>query len=171
MEKVDYSYRAVVDTIGVPETGPHYWVGDAGNGVEYYAGQTFKPNREGKLKSIQVFAAAVVGDGYACIDVFEFDDSTRTWKEKKDECTAHIHREIEGKWMYFPLHDVVLEPNKKYAFKISCNHGSKMAVAECPWEKGDMYQDGEEWTGSSEKKDGRFHHDFDLAFVAEIVSD
>jgi hypothetical protein len=165
------SYRSAATKIGAKETGPHYWIGDTGSGVEYYAGQTFRAGSPGKLKSIQVFASAVIGDGDAHIDVYEFDEANHIWKEKKAECTQHIDAHNEGSWLQFPLHDVVLEPNKQYAFKISCNSGSKMAVAECPWKRGDLYKDGEEWTGSSEMKDGKFHHDFDLAFVAEIVSD
>lgn len=171
MEQSNYSSRAAVTAVGVKQVGPHYWIGNTGDGTEYYAGQTFKAGRAGRLRSIQVFASAVIGDGDAHIDVFEFDEATHTWKEKKAECTQHIDVNNEGKWMEFPLHDVVLEPNKHYAFKISCNSGSKMAVAECPWHLRDAYKDGEEWTGSSVKKDGKFHHHFDLAFVAEIVSD
>ncbi len=160
-----------VTAIGTKNIGPHYWVGHCRNGVDYYAGQTFKTLKEGRLKSIQLFPTIVYGEGDAHIDVFEFDESIHEWKEKKAECTRHIDKHNEGEWMEFPLHDVVLEPNKQYAFKISCNSGSMMAVAECPWHLKDAYRDGEEWTGSSEMQSGKFHHDFDLAFVAEIVSD
>jgi len=171
MLQQQFSTSPAITAIGNKEIGHHYWVGHCNNGIDYYAGQTFKSSRSGKLRSIQVFPALVFGEGEAHIDVYEFDEATHTWQEKKAECTQHIDKHNEGKWMDFPLHDIVLEAGKQYAFKISCNSGSMMAIAECPWNQADPYKDGEEWVGSSKETEGRFHPDFDLAFTAQVVSD
>ena len=156
--------------IGNPQTGHHYWVGLCANGIDYFAGQTFKPRKQGKLRNISIYPEVIVGETDALVSVYEFSEADRTWKEKKAECHLMLDKKMEHQWVSFDMNDVDLEHNKQYAFKISCNHGGMMAIAECSWKQPDPYPDGEEWIGSSENPEGNFHPRFDLAFKAEIAS-
>ncbi|MGI8951971.1 MAG: hypothetical protein ACR2FN_10350 [Chitinophagaceae bacterium] len=162
------SINAKHTTIGNSQGGHHYWVGLCGNGIDYYAGQTFKTPEKGILKKIQIFPEMIVGETDALISVFEFDEKQRSWKEKKAESRLLLDKTMENKWIEFEMNNVMLDNEKNYAFKISCNHGGMMAIAECSWKQIDPYPDGIEWIGSSENPEGRFHPNFDLAFIAEI---
>lgn len=157
-----------VIAIGLKEVGPYYWVGNCRNGIDYYAGQTFKSPADGKLKSIKLFPCIVYGDTDASLTIYEFDQASHQWKDKKGEVHAQVSKSMEGKWVTFELPEVKVKNGAQYAFKISCNHGGMLAIAECPWNVFNPYADGEEWIGSSISQEGHFHKDFDLAFEAEI---
>ena len=42
-------------SFGYTEIGPYYWVGNCKNGIDYYAGQTFKVRQNGLLKRIKIY--------------------------------------------------------------------------------------------------------------------
>ncbi len=157
-----------VVAIGNKAIGPYYWVGHCTNGIDYYAGQTFKSPANGKLKSIKLFPSIVYGSTDARISVYEFDQLKRAWKEKKVEADKHIIKSMEGNWISFELPAFEVKSGHDYGFKISCNSGGMLAIAECPWDVVNPYPEGEQWIGSSESLEGYFHKDFDLAFEAEI---
>ncbi len=75
---------------------------------------------------------------------------------------------MEGQWIDFQLPRLEVYKNGSYGFKLSCNSGGLLAIAECPWNIFNPYSEGEEWTGSSQSIEGNFHKDFDLAFEGEI---
>ena len=50
-----------ISKIGITQTGHHYWVGLCANGVDYFAGQTFKTNIKGSLKTIRIFPEVIYG--------------------------------------------------------------------------------------------------------------
>jgi hypothetical protein len=156
-----------VTKVGNSTTGHYYWVGHCHNGVHYYAGQTFKASRRGILRNIGIFPEMIVGETDAALEVYEFDEKNRAFAEKKAEKRLVLNKSMEQKWIKFPL-DLQLENNRKYVFKISCNHGGMMAIAECSWRELNPYPDGEQWLGSSENPAGSFHPNFDIAFIAEI---
>lgn len=157
-----------VIAFGAKEIGPYYWVGHCQNGVDYYAGQTFKAPANGMLKRIKLFSSIVYGKTDATLSLYEFDNLSHTWKEKRAEVHYHVTKAMEGQWINFELPDMAVNKDGNYAFKISCESGGMLAIAECPWNVTNPYAEGEEWIGSSKAVEGNFHKDFDLAFQAEI---
>lgn len=160
--------RAAVIAFGFKEIGPYYWVGNCKNGVDYYAGQTFRAPEQGILKSIKLFSSVVDGSTDATLSVYEFDAVNFTWKEKRAEITKFITKAQESQWIEFNLPDFEVQKDGYYAFKLSCKGTGMLAIAECPWNITNPYAEGVEWVGSSYLKEGNFNKDFDLAFEGEI---
>lgn len=160
--------RASVIAFGFKEIGPYYWVGHCKNGVDYYAGQTFRAPAYGLLKSIELFSSVVYGSADATLSVYEFDAINFTWKKKRAETTKSITKAQESQWIKFNLPDVEVDKDKYYAFKICCTGAGMLAIAECPWNITNPYAEGVEWMGSSFLQEGNFNKDFDLAFEGEI---
>lgn len=154
--------------IGNTKKGHHYWVGKLNNGIDYFAGQTFKCNKPGLLKSISIYSEMIVGETHANLCVFEFAEQNHQWNTKMVEHKLNLNTSNKHQWITFDMQNMVMDSNKQYGFKLSCNHGGMMAIAEGPWDEKDPYPDGEQWIGSSENPDGKFYRKFDLAFVAEI---
>ena len=154
---------------GHKEIGPYYWVGCAKNGIDYCAGQTFKTPADGILRTIKIFPSVVYGAATVTLSVYEFDENTFSWKDKKVEATRSITKAMESQWVAFELPYLEVNKNESYGFKVSCTAGM-LAIAECPWSTPNPYVDGVEWTGSSNAAEGNFHADFDLAFEAEVES-
>lgn len=163
-----YNLPKNISSIGNTQTSHHYWIGRFNNGINYYAGQTFKTPRNGNLKSIRIFPEMIVGETDALLTLFEFDEQTHQWKEQKAECHVLLNNSSERKWVSFDMNNIALETSKQYGFKISCNHNGTMALAECGWKHKNPYKDGEQWIGSSENPSGNFHRNFDLTFIAEV---
>lgn len=157
-----------VISIGHTDIGPYYWVGQCPDGVEYRAGQTFVAPTSGRLKTIRLFPSMVYGDTNATLSVYEFDQHTHTWRDKKAEVNTRVSKDMEGNWISFDLSGLPVSEGNSYAFKIACNNGGMLAIAECPWNIQNPYAPGEQWIGSSLAEEGRFHKDFDLAFEAQI---
>lgn len=155
-------------SFGFKEIGPYYWVGNCTNGVHYYAGQTFLAPEKGILKRIKIFSSIVYGSTTATLSLYNFDQATYTWKEKKAETKKFITKGFENQWIHFDLPHTEVNKNENYAFKLSCHGEGMLAIAECPWHIQNPYAEGEEWIGSSYKQQGNFHKDFDLAFEGEI---
>lgn len=160
--------RASVIAFGFKEIGPYYWVGNCKNGVDYYAGQTFRAPAQGVLKSIKLFSSVVSGSTDATLSLYEFDAINFIWKEKRAETTKYITKANESQWIEFELPDVEVRKDVYYAFKLCCKGAGMLAIAECPWNITNPYAEGVEWVGSSYLKEGNFNKDFDLAFEAEI---
>jgi len=157
-----------VVSFGYKEIGPYYWIGSAKNGIDYYAGQTFKVPAEGILKRIKLFSSVVHGFTTATLSVYELDARNTKWISKKTETSRSISKAEESQWVEFELPDFEVSKDGYYGFKITCAGAGMLAIAECPWCTPNPYADGVEWTGSSTAKDGNFYQDFDLAFEAEI---
>ncbi|WP_153799154.1 hypothetical protein [Foetidibacter luteolus] len=155
-------------TIGNENIGHYYWVGHCPNGTIYSAGQTFKTKTKGKLRNIRIYPEMVLGEGDASVSLYEFEESTHSWKQKLAEKHLSISKKQQGSWMNFDMGDIMLDAAKQYAFKVDCNHSSLMAIGENHWKEKDPYPDGEEWTASTNNTNGRFHRNFDLAFQADI---
>jgi hypothetical protein len=155
-------------SVGNNSIGPYYWVGHCMNGIEYYAGQTFTCTTNGTLKRIKLYPSIVFGETDARLSLYAFDGGSHAWKEVKAEVKQHVNKSMEGHWISFELPAVPVEKGSKLGFKLSCNSGGMLAIAECPWSTFNPYPDGEEWIGSSEAMEGNFHKDFDLAFEAQI---
>ena len=155
-------------SFGFPQVGPYYWVGHCQNGVDYFAGQTFVAPATGKLKRISLFSSIVFGNTSASLSVYAFDYVHHTWQQKLAEATRHITKAMEEQWIDFDIPAMQVNKNSGYAFKLSCNSGGMLAIAECPWNLTNPYAEGEEWIGSSQSLEGNFHKDFDLAFEGEI---
>lgn len=162
--------RASVILFGSKEIGPHYWVGNCNNGIDYYAGQTFRTPAEGILKSIKLYSSVVYGSTDATLSLYEFDEMNFTWKEKRAEATKNITKEQESQWIEFNFADVEVKKGGYYAFKLSCKGSGMIGIAECPWNITNPYAEGVEWVGSSYLQEGDFHKDFDLAFEGEILT-
>lgn len=159
--------RASVVAFGFKEIGPYYWVGNSSNGVDYYAGQTFRAPVQGILKSIKLFSSVVYGSADATLSLYEFDELNFTWKEKRAETTKYITKAQESQWIEFDLPDVEVKKDGHYAFKLCCKGAGMVGIAECPWNITNPYAEGVEWVGSS-LQEGNFHKDFDLAFEGKI---
>ncbi len=159
--------RAPVIAFGYKEIGPYYWVGNCNNGIDYYAGQTFRAPVQGILKSIKLYSSVVYGSTDATLSIYEFDEINFTWKEKRAETTKSITKEQESQWIEFELPELEVKKDGYYAFKLSCKGTGMIGIAECPWNKTNPYAEGVEWVGSS-LQEGNFHKDFDLAFEGEI---
>lgn len=155
---------------GVKEIGPYYWVGNCNNGIDYFAGQTFRAPSTGILKRIKLFSSVVYGVSDAALSVYNFDNLSFTFKEKQSETTKHISKANENEWIEFELPDIKVEKDEYYAFKIKCKGAGMLAIAECPWNITNPYAEGVEWIGSSYSVEGAFYKDFDLAFEGEIQS-
>ena len=162
--------NAAVIAFGVKEIGPYYWVGNCKNGIDYFAGQTFKAPATGFLKRIKLFSSVVYGPSNATLTIYKFDNAKHFFKEKQSACTRHITKAHENQWLDFELSNVKVDKDSHYAFKIECKGGGMLAIAECPWSIQNPYPEGEEWIGSSFAGEGSFHKDFDLAFEGEIES-
>lgn len=160
--------RASVIAFGFKEIGPYYWVGNCKNGIDYYAGQTFRAPAYGTLKRIRLFSSVVYGSADATLSLYEFDATNFTWKEKRAEATKLITKAQESQWIEFDLKDVEVKKDRYYAFKLCCTGAGMLAIAECPWNITNPYAEGVEWIGSSSTKEGNFNKDFDLAFEGEI---
>jgi len=158
----------IKNKIGNEQIGPFYWVGHCSNGVQYFAGQTFRSNTSGKLAYIKLFPVIVMGATAATLTIYELDDQTQQWKEQKASFKTIVNKAMEGHWLQFGISDVHIKANKQYGFKLSCDNGGMMAIAENPWTVPNPYSDGQEWVGSSENPNGSFHKDFDLAFEAAV---
>ena len=68
------NYKAPVYTIGIQQTGHHYWIGLCANDVDYLAGQTFKAKQKGSLKTIVIFPEVNYGEKDDLLSVFEIDE-------------------------------------------------------------------------------------------------
>lgn len=155
---------------GLNQIGPYYWVGNCKNGIDYYAGQTFRAPATGLLKRIRLFSSVVYGASNATLSVYSFDSTTHTFKLKQSEATKHVTKAHENQWIDFDLQDLQVNKDEQYAFKLQCSGGGMLAIAEGPWTLPNPYTEGVEWTGSSLAREGCFHKDFDLAFQGEIES-
>jgi hypothetical protein len=155
-------------SFGKKEVGPYYWVGYCQNGINYFAGQTFVTPEAGLLKRISLFPSIVYGNTDATLTVYEFDRVNHTWKQRCAEVKRFVSKAMEGQWTDFELPRLQVNKNGSYGFKLSCNGGGMMAIAECPWNNFNPYREGEEWIGSSQLIEGNFYKDFDLAFEGEI---
>ncbi len=162
------SKRPSMLAVGSKQIGPYYWVGHNKNGIDYYAGQTFKSPTSGKISTIKLFTSMVYGETEAKLSIYEFDSASHQWKNKKGEVKTFVNKNMEGNWIAFDLKDIDVKNGAEYAFKISCNNGGMLAIAESPWHTFNQYADGEEWIGSSESEKGNFYNDFDLAFEVEF---
>jgi len=158
-----------VVAFGLKEIGPYYWVGNCKNGIDYYAGQTFKAPIKGELKRIQLYASVVLGSSTANISIYHFDETTNTFGTKLAESSRQITRANENQWIDFLLTDIEVEQDQPYAFKVTCSGAGMLAIAECPWNTPNAYPYGIQWTGSSNTTGGSFHRDFDFAFEGEIA--
>ena len=118
MSNTDYTAGEKNNTsvIGIKQTGHHYWIGLCANGVDYFAGQTFKSNNKGTLKTIRIFPEVIYGKTDAQISLFEMDERSHEWKEKKAECHLMVDKNMEKKWVDFDLNNVELEKNKDVWF-------------------------------------------------------
>lgn len=155
-------------SFGFQQIGPYYWVGHCQNGINYFAGQTFVAPATGMLKRISLFSSIVYGNTSADLSLYEFDNVNHTWKQKRAEAKKFVSKAMEGQWIDFEIPAMEVNRNSSYAFKLSCNSGGMLAIAECPWSIANPYAEGEEWIGSSNSVAGNFHKDFDLAFEGEI---
>ncbi len=155
-------------TIGLTEVGPYYWIGKCNNGIEYFAGQTFTINHPGVLKSIKLHPVFVTGSTDIILKLYELQKEQKEWKNVNSESSVFVDKNKEGQWIEFKMNNIVVDAYKKYGFKISCKNGGMIAISENPWNVLDPYSGGEEWVGSSQKPEGSFHKDFDLAFEAVI---
>jgi hypothetical protein len=160
--------KSAVITFGYQEIGPYYWVGSCKNGIEYYAGQTFKTPASGVLKRIKLYTSVVFGSADATLSVYAFDAVNHTWKEKRGETIRKITKALENQWIDFELPDILVRKDESLAFKLTCKGDGIVAVAECPWSTSDPYAEGEEWVGTSQHMDGKFQKEFDFAFQGEI---
>ena len=151
--------------IGNNNTGNIYWVG-INNGIDFFAGQTFKSPGSGNLQHVSLFPSLIIGNPVLQLSLHEFDEATHTWRDKRAECELTITKSMEGAWFKFNLNNTALQVNAHYGFKLRCKSGL-IAIAETPWNFKDIF--GEEWTASSASEKGNFHHDFNLAFQAEIA--
>jgi len=163
-----YSNIKNITTIGNVEMGHHYWVGHVAKDRQYFAGQTFRASKTGDLKSISIYPEIIVRETEAVISLFEFDASTREWKEMIGEVSMIINNDMEKKWVSFELENIKIDSGKQYAFKLTCNNNGMMAIAESYWKDRNLYKDGEQWTGCSENPNGRFHKEFDFSFIATV---
>ncbi|WP_207492158.1 hypothetical protein [Aridibaculum aurantiacum] len=163
-----YAKNPGVVSFGSTEIGPYYWVGHCKNGIDYYAGQTFKAPADGMLTRIKLFPSVVYGSTEATLSLYEFDMQNHTWIRKCTEIEKPVRKVMEGQWISFDISGMIVNKNSSYGFKISCNGDGMLAIAECPWNISNPYPDGEEWIGSSQKMEGNFHKDFDLAFEGSI---
>ena len=163
-----YSNVKNISTIGNTQTGHHYWVGRVAKEKDFFAGQTFRANKTGDLKSISIFPEIIIRDGEATLSVFEFDATKREWKGKVAEAIVVINKAMEKQWVSFELENAKLDSTKQYAFKVSCSNDAMMAIAESHWKEKNLYKDGAQWTGSSENPAGLFHQNFELSFIAAI---
>lgn len=157
-----------VIAFGIKEIGPYYWVGKCKNGINYYVGQTFQAPATGLLKRIKLFSSIVYGWSDATLSLYGFDNISHTFRQKKSETTRRITKAYENQWIDFDLQNLLVNKDEQYAFKLECNDGGMLAIAEGPWSIPNPYADGVEWTGSSIAREGSFHKDFDLAFEGEI---
>lgn len=154
-------------SFGVKEIGPYYWVGTCRNGVNYFAGQTFRAPAGGVLKRIKLFSSIVYGASNATISIYSFDNTNHAFKEKQSQTTKYVSKANESQWIEFDIPNMKVDKDSYYAFKIQCA-GGMLAVAECPWNIPNPYEEGVEWIGSSSSIEGSFYKDFDLAFEGEI---
>ncbi len=157
-----------VKLIGNSKTGHHYWIGKMDDGIDYTTGQTFLCTTKGTLRCIKLFAEMIVGETDAMVTVFEFEEQSHQWKEKITERKLMLDPAMQKQWVDFDFNGVKLEAGKQYGFKVSCNHGGIMAIAEGPMSGDVSYADGEQWIGNSKNPLGKFYPHFDLAFIAEI---
>ncbi len=166
--KTPASSQSTVKHIGNLKTGHHFWIGKMNDGIEYVTGQTFKSTINGKLNCIKLYPEMIVGETDAFLSVFEFEEETHQWKKQVTENTIMLNPTQQGQWISFDTNNISMEAGKQYGFKISCNHGGIMAIAEGPLSEGVAYTDGEQWIGNSQNPGGKFYPHFDLAFIAEI---
>jgi hypothetical protein len=160
-------HTAIV-SFGHTEIGPHYWVGDCKkNGIQYYAGQTFRTPASGFLKSIKLYSSIVNGSANATLSIYKFDDVSYEWKDKMAEASIFITEAMESQWIEFELPQFHVNKDGNYGFKLTCEEGM-LAIAECPWNITNPYSEGVEWVASSRLREGNFHEDFDIAFEGEI---
>jgi hypothetical protein len=160
--------RTAIVSFGHRQIGPYCWVGHCKNGIVYYAGQTFKSPAEGILKRIKLFSSVVYGSTTATLSVYDFDETTYSWKSKKAEASRSINKAEENQWITFEIPNFEIKNDEVFGFKIACSGAGMLAIAECPWNTPNPYAHGVEWIGSSIAKDGSFYKDFDLAFEAEV---
>jgi hypothetical protein len=160
------SYNSRTIVFGNQNAGHHYWIGLLSNGNDYFAGQTFKAPANGKLKTIRIYPEMILGNTDAKITVYTFNQEQRASKDKLAEASIKIDASNANSWVSFDNLNIPLKKDMTYIFKLSCNHGNMIAIAECGWGKDNYSHNGEQWTGNSENKAGHFHPGFGLTFLA-----
>ena len=155
-------------TLGNQNIGPFYWVGPSKNGVNYFAGQTFKVSASGELKNIKLYCSFVVGFPRLKISIYTFEQHNHIWRNKIREISKKLNNTEENYWIEFDMQNIEVDKGEDLGFKLKCIEGGTIAIAECPWNKPNPYADGEQWIGSSINKIGKFQKDFAFAFAAEI---
>lgn len=163
-----YDSRTIV--FGNQNAGHHYWIGLLSNGYDYFAGQTFTSPADGTLKSIRIYPQMIVGNTGVKINVYRFDKENQQCREKLAETRINVDASKANSWVSFSDLNLDVEKNKKYMFKLSCDRGNMVALAECGWGNATSNVEGEQWVGNSENTDGHFHRGFGLSFLAEMES-
>ncbi|HNP23586.1 MAG TPA: hypothetical protein PKM63_06055 [Panacibacter sp.] len=153
---------------GNSHSGLHYWIGLLSNGHDYFIGQSFRSPATGRLRSICILPELILENITARLSVFHFDRERSQCREKLAETVLTLQTCDAKSWASFNSLDLELERDKDYCFKIDCNDGKMMAVAECAWNNAPGCSDGAEWVGHSANTDGHFFAGFGLTFLAEI---
>ena len=162
------SHHSKTVSFGNSNIGPYYWVGHCHNGVDYYAGQTFQIPEKGVLQKIKLYCSLIQGSPHATLSIYDFDEVNHIWKSKRNETIKTITPSFENQWIEFEIQGIEVHKGECYGFKLTCQKGGMMALAECPWDKPNPYAEGEEWVGSSSLPEGKFQKEFDFAFQGEI---
>ena len=49
----------------------------------------------------------------AFVSIYEMDEKSHEWREKKGECHLMLDKKMEKQWIGFEIKDVLLENNKE----------------------------------------------------------
>ena len=93
----------------------------------------FRSPATGRLRSICILPELILENITARLSVFHFDRERSQCREKLAETVLTLQTCDAKSWASFNSLDLELERDKDYCFKIDCNDGKMMAVAECAW--------------------------------------
>lgn len=145
-----------------------FWIGHPQTGnQEKLAGQTFRCPANGVLDNIQVYSSAVQQPGKIMITVHSFDTDTNQWGAVIASASLDVTKSDNEKWLRFELNPVHLSQNEQYGFRLQ-SHDAFIAMGETAWPVKESFENGKEWTASSNSQEGRYYSYFSLAFKVEM---
>jgi hypothetical protein len=147
-----------------------FWIGNhRGDHKDHYAGQTFVSPEDGELDSIEIYSTAVTSPCKVTLSLHSFDAEHKRWGPVLQSLKLELNGEDSGKWIRFDLQGVHLNKGNAYGFRLQTNNALVGVGEAAGSSKFPPFNNGQEWSASSENKSGHFYTYFSLMFKVEMM--
>lgn len=129
-------------------------------------GQTFIPEREGNITSVELFSEIVTDPGKLTLSIHHVDPTRGNWGPALDTSSVELDYDDTATWVSFPMHGAHLNRGECYGLRIEAKDalvgiGETIGSAERP-----PLKNGQEWQFTNGFDADTFNY-FSLAFRVE----